>query len=77
MMSLFSISSGILFITFTTSTGYLPTLVSALSITASAWSSTALATSFTSARVGVLLVIVLSIICVATIAGGAAGGSDG
>ena len=36
MVSLVSISRMILFMAFTTSTGYLPTLVSALNITASA-----------------------------------------
>src|SRR5690606_15015731 len=52
-----------------TSTGYFPTEVSPLSITASAPSNTAFATSFTSARVGVILLIMLSIIWVATITG--------
>jgi hypothetical protein len=45
----------------------LPAAVSADSITASVPSSTALATSLTSARVGTGLVIMLSIICVAVI----------
>ena len=52
----------------TVSSGYLPTAVSALSMTASVPSSTALATSLTSARVGTGLVIMLSIIWVAVIA---------
>ena len=51
----------------TVSTGYLPAAVSALSITASVPSSTALATSLTSARVGTGLTIIDSIICVAVI----------
>ena len=46
-------------------TGYLPAAVSADSITASVPSSTALATSLTSARVGTGLWIIDSIICVA------------
>ncbi len=49
------------------STGYLPAAVSALSITASVPSSTALATSLTSARVGTGLMIIDSIIWVAVI----------
>ena len=49
----------------TVSSGYLPAAVSALSITASVPSSTALATSDTSARVGTGLWIIDSIICVA------------
>ena len=49
----------------TTSTGNAPTAVSAESITASVPSSTALATSNTSARVGIELLIIDSIICVA------------
>ena len=49
----------------TVSTGYFPAAVSALSITASVPSSTALATSLTSARVGTGARIMLSIICVA------------
>src|SRR5215216_34318 len=53
----------------TTLMGYLPTDVSALSITASAPSITALATSLASALVGLGLVIMLSIICVAMITG--------
>ena len=52
-----------------TSTGYLPTEVSPESITASAPSITEFATSFTSARVGVKLSIIVSIICVAMIIG--------
>ncbi len=51
----------------TVSSGYLPAAVSALSITASVPSSTALATSLTSARVGTGLTIIDSIICVAVI----------
>jgi phenylalanyl-tRNA synthetase alpha chain len=62
-------SRTILLMTSMTLTGNLPTEVSALNITASAPSSTALATSFTSALVGVLLSIMLSIICVATTTG--------
>ena len=54
-------------ISITVSSGYLPAAVSALSITASVPSSTALATSLTSARVGTGLVIMLSIIWVAVI----------
>ena len=54
-------------IALTVSMGYLPTAVSALSITASVPSNTALATSNTSARVGVGAVIIDSIICVAVI----------
>jgi hypothetical protein len=52
----------------TVSTGYLPAAVSAESITASVPSSTALATSETSARVGTGLWIIDSIICVAVMA---------
>ena len=52
-----------------TSTGYCPTEVSPESITASAPSNTALATSFTSALVGDICVIIDSIIWVATITG--------
>ena len=48
-------------------TGYLPAAVSADSITASVPSSTALATSLTSARVGIGFWIIDSIICVAVI----------
>ena len=55
----------ILAISTTVSSGYLPAAVSAESITASVPSSTALATSLTSARVGTGLVIIDSIICVA------------
>ena len=51
----------------TTSTGYFPAAVSADSMTASVPSSTALATSLTSARVGTALTIIDSIICVAVI----------
>ena len=53
----------------TTLIGNFPTDVSALNITASAPSITAFATSFTSALVGVLLIIILSIIWVAIITG--------
>ena len=49
----------------TTFAGCLPAAVSADSITASVPSMTALATSDTSARVGMVLVIMDSIICVA------------
>ena len=52
---------------FTVSTGKSPAAVSADSITASVPSSTAFATSITSARVGIGLVIIDSIICVAVI----------
>ena len=52
-----------------TSTGYLPTEVSPDNITASAPSMTELATSFTSALVGVSESIIVSIICVAIITG--------
>ncbi len=51
----------------TVSTGYLPAAVSADSMTASVPSSTALATSDTSARVGTGAWIIDSIICVAVI----------
>ena len=63
-----SASSAICAICSTVSTGYLPAAVSADSITASVPSSTALATSLTSARVGTGLTIMLSIIWVAVIA---------
>src|SRR6056300_1668871 len=53
----------------TTLTGYLPTEVSPESITASAPSQTELATSLTSALVGLWLSIMVSIICVAIIHG--------
>ena len=62
-----SAAAQILAISCTVSSGYLPAAVSALSMTASVPSSTALATSLTSARVGTGLVIMLSIICVAVI----------
>ncbi len=62
-----SASSAIAAIASTVSTGYLPAAVSALSITASVPSSTALATSLTSARVGTGLTIIDSIIWVAVI----------
>ena len=53
----------------TVSTGYLPVALSAESITASAPSKTAVATSEASARVGVGASIMLSIIWVATTTG--------
>jgi hypothetical protein len=53
----------------TASTGYWPAAVSADSITASAPSNTAPATSLASARVGAGALIMLSSICVATITG--------
>ncbi len=53
----------------TTTTGYLPTLVSPESMTASAPSSTAFATSEVSARVGTGFSIIDSSICVATMTG--------
>ncbi len=53
----------------TASTGYAPTEVSADSITASVPSKTALATSLTSARVGVGALTMLSSIWVAVITG--------
>src|SRR5690606_7689301 len=65
----FSASMMMRFIAWTTLTGCLPTEVSALSITASAPSRTALATSVTSALVGEGFCIMLSIICVATMTG--------
>ena len=52
---------------FTASIGYLPIAASPDSITASVPSNTALATSFTSARVGTAFLIMLSNICVAVI----------
>src|SRR3990172_2997558 len=61
----FSASTQIRLIDKTVSTGYLPLAVSAESITASVPSSTALATSDTSARVGIGLEIIDSIISVA------------
>ena len=61
----FSASTQMRAIDRTVSTGYLPLAVSAESITASVPSSTALATSDTSARVGTGLAIIDSIICVA------------
>ena len=57
------------FIVATASTGYWPAALSADSITASAPSKTAVATSETSARVGTGEVIMLSSICVATTTG--------
>ena len=59
----------ILHIVSTTSVGCLPVAVSPLSITASAPSNTAFATSVISLRLGFTLSIILSIICVATITG--------
>ena len=53
----------------TTNVGCMPVAVSALSITASAPSNTALATSVISLRFGLIRSIMLSIICVATITG--------
>ena len=53
----------------TTKLGCFPVAVSPLSITASAPSSTALATSVISLRLGLIRSIMLSIICVATITG--------
>ena len=53
----------------TVTTGYSPTLVSPESMTASAPSSTAFATSDVSARVGTGLEIIDSSICVATMTG--------
>ncbi len=64
-----SVSRTILAMISTASTGYLPPAVSPESITASAWSMTALATSETSARVGRGLRIIESSICVATMTG--------
>ena len=61
----FSASTQICAMISTVSTGYLPAAVSADSITASVPSSTALATSDTSARVGTGAWIIDSIICVA------------
>ena len=57
------------FIVSTASTGYSPAADSAESMTASAPSKTAVATSDTSARVGTGAEIMLSSICVATTAG--------
>ena len=62
-----SAASQICAISRTVCSGYLPAAVSADSITASVPSSTALATSLTSARVGIGLLIMLSIIWVAVI----------
>src|SRR5438105_1415546 len=61
----FSASTQMRFMAATVSTGYWPEADSADSITASVPSSTALATSETSARVGTGLAIIDSIICVA------------
>ena len=72
----FSTSSAMRFMVATASTGYWPDADSADSMTASAPSKIAVATSETSARVGTGLVIIDSSICVATIdrlAGAAAG----
>ena len=63
--SAFSASRAIAAICWMVSTGKRPAAVSALSITASVPSSTALATSETSARVGTGFTIIDSIICVA------------
>ena len=63
----FSAPTMICAIASTTFVGCLPEAVSADSITASVPSMTALATSDTSARVGMVLVIIDSIICVAVI----------
>ena len=64
-----SIRSATLFITSTHCTGYFPTVVSPLSMMASACSKTAFATSVISARVGTGFVIIDSSMCVATITG--------
>ena len=53
----------------THSTGYFPTVVSPLSMIASACSNTAFATSVTSARVGIGFEIIDSSMCVATMTG--------
>jgi hypothetical protein len=66
-LELFSASRQTRFIAEIASTGYRPAAVSADSITASVPSSTALATSETSARVGIGLEIIDSIIWVAVI----------
>ena len=63
-----SASTQMRFIASTASIGYMPEADSADSITASVPSSTALATSLTSARVGCGETIMLSSICVATMA---------
>ena len=68
-MPSFSTSSAIRFMVVTASTGYWPAADSADSITASAPSKIAVATSETSARVGTGLVIINSSIWVATITG--------
>ena len=65
----FSTSSAMRFMVATASTGYLPAADSADSITASAPSKIAVATSETSARVGTGLLIIDSSICVATTTG--------
>ena len=67
MLPDFSASTQICAIVSTVSTGYRPAAVSADSMTASVPSSTALATSETSARVGTGALIIDSIICVAVI----------
>ena len=64
-----SASAQIWFIVVTASTGYCPAADSADSMTASAPSKIAVATSETSARVGTGLVIIDSSICVATTTG--------
>ena len=61
----FSVNLMISFIMRTDSTGYLPTAVSAESMTKSVPSMIALATSVTSARVGRVLSVMCSSICVA------------
>ena len=67
MLGIFSAPKHTFAITATVSEGYCPAAVSAESITASVPSNTALATSITSARVGIGLLIIDSIICVAVI----------
>ncbi len=67
MLGIFSAPRQTRAIAATVSAGYWPAAVSADSITASVPSSTAFATSITSARVGIGLVIIDSIIWVAVI----------
>src|SRR5690625_6159792 len=69
LLAFFSILRQILSITSTAAIGYFPAAVSPDSITASVPSSTALATSELSARVGRGLTIIESSICVAVITG--------
>jgi len=69
MRGSFSISVTMARMALMTSMGCLPTEVSPLSMTASAPSKTALATSVTSARVGAMLSTIDSIIWVATMTG--------